>query len=87
MADRNTDYLSPHAASAYVGLAPATLAKIRCVSNDGPPFIRLGRKIVYRKSDLDDWLTQRRATSTCDADRRLPRRLADPMPSNSNRVA
>lgn len=72
--------LKPPDAAAYLGLAPATLAKIRCVSNDGPPFIRLGRKIVYRKSDLDDWLAQRRATSTSDADRRLPRRLTDALP-------
>ena len=69
--------LTPRAAAAYIGLAPATLAKIRCRSNDGPPFMRLGRKIVYAQADLDAWLEARRATSTADADSRLPRRLTE----------
>lgn len=80
MLNAQNDNLTPRAAAAYVGLAPATLAKIRCVSNDGPPFMRLGRKIVYARADLDAWLDARRASSTSDADRRLPRRLTDAMP-------
>jgi hypothetical protein len=80
MADTSTENLCPRDAATYVNLAPATLAKIRCVSNDGPQFIRLGRKILYRKSDLDLWLEARKATSTSDADKRLPRRLTDAMP-------
>lgn len=79
--------MNPRDAAAYIGLAPATLAKIRCISNDGPPFIRLGRKIMYRQSDLDAWLDARKATSTSDADKRLPRRLTDAMPPGSNRAA
>ncbi len=78
--------LPPRDAAAYTGLQPATFAKIRCVSNDGPPFMRLGRKILYRKSDLDDWLNARKAKSTSDADQRLPRRLTDAMPPGGNRV-
>jgi predicted DNA-binding transcriptional regulator AlpA len=33
------------------------------VSGDGPPFIRLGPKvIVYREMDLAEWIEQRRNT-------------------------
>jgi hypothetical protein len=73
-----TDHLlGPAMAARHCGLSPATLAKIRCRSNDGPPFIRLGRKILYARADLDAWLAARRATSTADADMRLPRRLTE----------
>lgn len=65
------------AAAVYVGLSAATLAKMRCRSNDGPRFMRLGRKILYARADLDAWLAARRASSTTDADARLPRRLTE----------
>ena len=73
----NSENLLPRDAAKYIGLAPATMAKIRCCSNDGPRFMRLGRKILYARSDLDTWLAARLATSTSDADARLPRRLTD----------
>jgi hypothetical protein len=66
---------SAREAAHYLGLAPATLAKMRCWGGT-PPFLRLGRKIVYCRADLDEWLNARRATSTSDADR-LPRRLTE----------
>lgn len=62
-------------AARHLGLAPSTLAKMRCLGGS-PTFLRLGRKIVYCRADLDAWLTARRAVSTSDADR-LPRRLTD----------
>src|ERR1700722_12569755 len=76
--------LSTADAARHLGLAPATLAKMRCWGGS-PPFLRLGRKVVYCRDDLDAWLNDRRAISTSDADR-LPRRLtikdsADRLPS------
>lgn len=65
--------LSTREAATHLGLAPATLAKM-CCWGGSPPFLRLGRKVVYCHDDLDAWLNARRATSTSDADR-LPRRL------------
>jgi hypothetical protein len=62
-------------AARYLRLAVATLAKMRCLGGS-PTFLRLGRKIVYFRADLDAWLNARRATSTSDADR-LPRRLTN----------
>ena len=63
-------------AARHLGLAPSTLAKMRC-RGGSPTFLRLGRKIVTDvRADLDAWLATRRAQSTSDADR-LPRRLTD----------
>jgi hypothetical protein len=69
------DKLSHRDAARHLGLAASTLAKMRC-RGGSPTFLRLGRKIVYCRADLDAWLRARRATSTSDADR-LPRRLTD----------
>lgn len=52
-------------AAAYVGLARQTLAKMR-VTGESPPYFKLGSRIVYRKSDLDFWLSERRRRSTAD---------------------
>ena len=67
--------LTPRDAARHTGLAISTMAKMRC-RGGSPPFLRLGRKIVYVRADLDGWLAARRAISTSDADR-LPRRLTD----------
>jgi predicted DNA-binding transcriptional regulator AlpA len=56
------------AAADYLGYAESTLEKKR-LTGDGPPFVRLGRTIVYDTRDLDAWLTARRATSTSDCPR------------------
>ncbi len=53
------------AAADYLGYSESTLEKKR-LTGDGPPFIRLGRAIVYDTRDLDDWLAARRARSTSD---------------------
>jgi predicted DNA-binding transcriptional regulator AlpA len=53
------------AAADYLGYTESTLEKKR-VTGDGPPFIRLGRTVVYDTRDLDAWLASRRARSTSD---------------------
>ena len=50
-------------ASKYVGLAPATLEKMRVVGG-GPRFIRLGgRSVGYDIHDLDAWLDHQRSAT------------------------
>ncbi len=51
-------------AACYLGLATSTLAKLR-LSGAGPTFCKLGRRVVYRRFDLDAHLDrcQRRRTS------------------------
>ena len=53
------------AAAAYIGSTKSTLEKMR-VSGDGPPFMKLGRVVVYDTSDIDSWLASRRRRSTSD---------------------
>jgi predicted DNA-binding transcriptional regulator AlpA len=51
------------AAADYTGYSESTLEKKR-LSGDGPPFIKLGRSVVYDTRDLDAWLAERRLNST-----------------------
>jgi predicted DNA-binding transcriptional regulator AlpA len=55
-------------AAAYVGCSPRTLEKWR-QTGGGPIYLKIGRAVVYRKSDLDRWLEncQRRSTSEATA--------------------
>lgn len=60
-------YLRPKKAAVYVGVSEGTLAKWRMKDypfGDGPPFSRVGnRVVVYKRSDLDAWLENRRVCS------------------------
>jgi predicted DNA-binding transcriptional regulator AlpA len=57
-------------AAKVVGLSESTLAKLRLYGN-GPTYCKLGRRVVYRKSDLEQWLQSRATSDTTDADARL----------------
>ncbi len=58
--------LDTFTAAARLGVARATLAKLR-VKGGGPPFIKFGAKVLYPESDLDTWqAAQRRRRSTSD---------------------
>lgn len=65
MTDQGHWRLRTPAAADYLGYAESTLEKKR-LTGDGPPFIKLGRVIVYDTRDLDVWLAARRAISTSD---------------------
>lgn len=53
-------------AAARLGLSPRTLENQR-VYGGGPPFVRLGRTIRYRVSDLDAFMTARTVNLTAEA--------------------
>ncbi|MGC2941962.1 helix-turn-helix transcriptional regulator [Brevibacterium sp. FAM 24638] len=52
----NKDYLTPPVAVALLGgvITTGTLANWRATGT-GPPFIRIGGRILYRRVDLDRW--------------------------------
>lgn len=57
--------ITTHEAAVRVGLARATLAKLR-VLGGGPPFVKLGAKVVYDEAELESWsraLPRRTSTS------------------------
>ncbi|TIP25685.1 MAG: helix-turn-helix domain-containing protein [Mesorhizobium sp.] len=50
-------------AALHVGLSVSTLEKLR-LTGDGPEYIKLGRSVVYKPSDLDAWMEGNRRKST-----------------------
>lgn len=50
-------------ASQHLGLAVSTLEKLR-VSGGGPRFVKMGRAVRYRLSDLEEYLAERVVEST-----------------------
>lgn len=61
-----TPYLTCVQAAEYLGLARATLDKLRVVGG-GPKFRKHGRRIHYHVEDLDDWSNARARRSTSQA--------------------
>ena len=53
-------------AADYLGLSKTYLDKLRCFGG-GPRFAKIGRRVIYRVSDLDAWLEQHMRGSTSDA--------------------
>lgn len=58
--------LLPQEAADLLRSTPSTLAKLR-LFGAGPPFVKIGRLVRYRQSDLDAWIATRTATSTSGA--------------------
>jgi predicted DNA-binding transcriptional regulator AlpA len=50
-------------AATQIGLAVSTLEKLR-VSGGGPRFVKLGRAVRYRMTDLEAYLAERVVEST-----------------------
>ena len=46
-------------AAAYLRLSPRTLQNFR-LDKKGPPYSKLGRRIVYGRSDLKQWCRENR---------------------------
>jgi excisionase family DNA binding protein len=57
-------WITPEAAK-YAGCSHRTLEKLR-QTGGGPVYLKIGRSVLYRQSDLDAWLEQCRRTSTSD---------------------
>lgn len=53
-------------AAAYCGSSASTFQKLR-VFGGGPRYVKIGRRVVYDRYDLDAWLAENRRRSTSDA--------------------
>ena len=51
--------------AAYTGLPRKTWEHLRS-RGGGPPYVKLGRHVRYIKTDVDEWLAQRRQRNTAD---------------------
>lgn len=54
-------------AASYVGVEPHTLETWRSNKRYHIPYLKVGRKVLYLKSDLDAWLASRRVVATEEA--------------------
>ena len=54
-----TENLRPNEAASYLRTSPRTLSRWRQM-RIGPPWVRAGRAVLYRRKDLDEWLAQNR---------------------------
>jgi hypothetical protein len=52
-------------ASQLLGLSPRTL-EAWCLTGGGPVYIKAGRRVLYRRSDLGAWLDAHTRHSTSD---------------------
>ena len=66
------DVMNTRQAAHSYHLSPSWLNKLR-VTGDGPEYIKLGNKVLYRRSDIERWLDENRRRSTSDAARKSER--------------
>ncbi|TFV74115.1 DNA-binding protein [Bradyrhizobium frederickii] len=52
-------------AAALLRLSERTLERMR-VTGDGPPFVKAGRRVLYRPADIDAWIATRIRISTSE---------------------
>lgn len=60
-----SDLMTTKEAAAYLRLSRRTLERYR-VTGQGPVFLKFGRLVFYRRSDLDRWKENRVRRSTSD---------------------
>lgn len=60
-------YLNTKQAAERLTLSPNTLEVWRC-RGDGPPFVKLGRAVRYRASDLDAYVERRTRNNTSETE-------------------
>ena len=63
-----TDYLTPVQVEREYHLPVRTLERKRR-EGGGPRYVKAGRRVLYRRSDVEDWLDARSFESTADARR------------------
>jgi len=57
--------LNQREASGLLRLSTRTLERLRLTGN-GPRFVKLGRRVLYRNGDLLEWIANRVVRSTSD---------------------
>lgn len=65
MTNQNPIVLNANQVALRLGLSVSTLAKMR-LSGDGPPYAKLGRRVVYRPDDIQAWVASNCFRSTSE---------------------
>ncbi len=58
-------FLDTRRAAKVLGMSSRTLEKWRGLGT-GPPFLKLGRRVLYSTTDLEAWIRSRRRNSTSE---------------------
>jgi excisionase family DNA binding protein len=61
------EFLTQQEAAEILRLSERTLERHR-LSGDGPPFVKLGRRVVYRRADIEAWTRANNRLSTCETE-------------------
>ena len=56
--------LTPRKTADLLGVTPETLAVWRCTGRYKLPFIKVGRKVLYDRNDVEQFISSRRAVKT-----------------------
>lgn len=67
------ELFAPPRAAKFMLLSERTLERHRQFGS-GPKFVRLGRRVFYRREDLEAWVTDCTCRSTSEADVKIERR-------------
>ena len=67
MNDVSKKIMTTNDAALRLGLSKSTLAKMR-LSGKGPKYIKLGRRVGYLQSDIDQWIQSNKFQSTSEYD-------------------
>jgi predicted DNA-binding transcriptional regulator AlpA len=57
--------LSHFEAASLLGISPSTLAKMR-LSATGPAYVKLGRRVLYEQSSIDEFIREQTRLSTSE---------------------
>ena len=60
-------FLTQAEAADLLRISPRTLERHR-VAGTGPRFVKAGRRVLYRRSDLEEWAASNTFSSTSEAD-------------------
>lgn len=56
--------LTQREAAIATRLSERTLERLRTTGLGGPPFVKLGRRVLYRAADVEAWIASRVVTNT-----------------------
>ncbi len=59
------DYLTQTEAAQFTRLSPRTLERMR-LDGTGPKFTKAGRRVIYSRCSIEEWLEMRTYKSTSD---------------------
>jgi len=54
--------VAPQVAASLVGSSESSLEKDRSIGHLGIPYVKAGKRVIYRLSDLHEWLELNRTT-------------------------